>query len=83
MSESPEVQAERRAAARAAWPGRVVPLEEAEEATAPLSSTPEERLAMVWALTLEAWAMSGRPLPRYDRSEAPGGLRRLGDPPLE
>jgi hypothetical protein len=31
---------------------------------------------MVWALTLEAWALSGRPLPRYERSEAP--IRRIG-----
>ena len=37
---------------------------------------------MMWPLTLDAWALSGRPLPGYDRREAPVAVRRLGDPPL-
>ena len=72
-----------RAAARRSWPGRVGRLEDAEEADAPPGSSPGERIAMVWRLTLDAWAMAGRTIPDYPRSEAPGGLRRLGDPPLE
>ncbi|HVV82383.1 MAG TPA: hypothetical protein VHE35_04860 [Kofleriaceae bacterium] len=38
--------------------------------------TPGERIAMVWALTLDAWAMRGAPLPDYRRDEMPGRLVR-------
>lgn len=34
-------------------------------------TTPEERLAMMWPLALEAWSMTGRPLPTYVRGETP------------
>lgn len=78
-----EAAAAARAAARAAWPVRVSPLGEAPEAFAPASATAGERFAMVWRLTLDAWALAGLPIPTYARHEAPGGLRRLGDPPLE
>jgi hypothetical protein len=43
------------------------------------SSTPEERLAMVWPLTVEAFSLSGSPMPDYRRVEAPVILRRLGE----
>ncbi len=33
--------------------------------------TPEQRLEMMWPLTLEAWSLTGRSLPTYRRSEAP------------
>ena len=42
------------------------------------STTPEERLAMVWELTMRAWALSGRPIPSYERSEMPVVVRRPG-----
>jgi hypothetical protein len=42
------------------------------------TSTPEERLAMMWPLALEAFALTGRPFPVYRRAEAPVALRRLG-----
>jgi hypothetical protein len=35
------------------------------------TTTAEERLAMMPALAAEAWALSGRPLPSYGRSETP------------
>lgn len=35
------------------------------------STTPEQRLEMMWPLALEAWALSGEPLPDYVRSKAP------------
>jgi hypothetical protein len=35
------------------------------------STTPEERLAMMWPLTLEAWALTGREIPAYDRHSTP------------
>jgi hypothetical protein len=31
---------------------------------------------MVWPLTLEAWALAGRDVPTYERSEAPIRIRR-------
>lgn len=34
------------------------------------STTAEQRLEMMWPLALEAWALSGEPLPDYLRSEA-------------
>ena len=42
-------------------------------------STPEQRLAMVDELTREAFALAGRPLPAYARSDSPVILRRLGE----
>lgn len=43
------------------------------------TTTPDERLAMMEPLALEAFALSGRPLPTYKRAEAPVKLRRLGE----
>jgi len=39
------------------------------------STTPEERLAMMWPLALEAWTLSGAGVPDYDRRSTP--VRRL------
>jgi hypothetical protein len=66
-----------RAAARGAWPVRRFEL--GQEPGDDLSSitTPEQRLEMVWALTLEAWALAGWPLPAYERSQAPVRLTSL------
>jgi len=35
------------------------------------ATTPEQRLEMMWPLALEAWALTGKPLPDYQRSAAP------------
>ncbi len=43
------------------------------------TSTPEERLAMMEPLALEACALSGQPLPSYRRAESPVAVRRLGE----
>lgn len=44
------------------------------------SLLPGERVAMVWALTLDAWASAGRSLPSYARHETPGRMiRRSSD----
>jgi hypothetical protein len=37
-----------------------------------------ERIAMVWALTLDAYALRGEALPDYDRGDAPGRVVRAG-----
>ncbi len=42
-----------------------------------VTSTPEERLATMWPLALEAFSLTGRPFPAYRRGEAPVSLRRL------
>jgi hypothetical protein len=40
------------------------------------TTTAEQRVAMVWELTLEAWAVSGREMPAYTRAETPVTTRR-------
>lgn len=34
-------------------------------------TTPAERLALVWQLTLEAWSLAGFPIPEYSRARVP------------
>ena len=60
-----------RAASRRTWPVRLVALGAEPRDDLDRSTTPEERLAMVWSLTVEAWALSGRPMPAYPRSATP------------
>ena len=38
-----------------------------------------ERVALVWSITLDAWASGQRPIPDYPRSEAPGRVLRRSD----
>lgn len=66
-----------RAAARAAWPGHKGTLADAHDAV-DLSATTsvDERLAMMWPLSRDAWAASGRPFPTYSRAEMPGVVLR-------
>jgi hypothetical protein len=40
------------------------------------STTPDQRLAMVWELTMRAWALMGQPVPTYERHQMPGFVRR-------
>lgn len=72
-------------AARGSWPIRVYRLgfEPGDDLSA--TTTAAERLAMVWPLTLEAWAVAGKPLPAYSRGETPirivpSSVRRPGGP---
>ncbi len=39
------------------------------------TTTAEQRLAMVWPLTLEAWALAELPMPTYARHETPISFR--------
>lgn len=68
-----------RAAARRNWPIRKFRLgqEPSEDLTG--TTTAGERIAMVWRLSLDAWAMTGRSLPVYRRDQIPGRVIRLGD----
>jgi hypothetical protein len=65
-----------RAAARAQWPGQLSRLDDAEAALAPHSADPSKCFAMVWRITLDAWAMTGTPLPEYTRARMPGRMVR-------
>jgi hypothetical protein len=69
---------EARAAARAHWPVRVYRLGEEPEDDLSETSTPEQRLAMIWELSLDAWTLSGRPYPEYSRAEIPVRVIRTG-----
>jgi hypothetical protein len=64
---------------RAHWPIRRFSL--GEEPGDDLSdiTTPSERLAMMWGLAQEGWALAGRSLPIYDRSNIPTRLYRPGE----
>lgn len=68
----------RAAARRRSRAGGVYRLGEAPAAQLP---TPEARLNTMWALARDTWLMSGRALPEYSRSEAPGRvIRPMGEP---
>jgi hypothetical protein len=56
---------------RSTWPVRKFRLGEEPSDDLSHATTAEERLAMVWTLTLEAWALLGEPLPEYTRETMP------------
>jgi hypothetical protein len=67
-----------RAQARANWPGALTTLEAQSDAIIVRHGTPAERVAMVWQITLDVWASSGRELPEYTRATMPGRIIRSG-----
>jgi hypothetical protein len=69
-------QARARAAARAKWPGKKTRLGEEDESVVPSGASPSECVAMVWQLTLDAWAMMEKPIPTYTRAKMPGRVSR-------
>ena len=60
-----------RTVARRAWPIRKYRLGEEPSDDLSESTTPTQRLEMMWPLALEAWSLTGKPLPDYARDEAP------------
>jgi hypothetical protein len=60
-----------RVSSRASWPVRRYRLGEEPGDDLSRSTTAEERLAMVTALSSEAWGLTGTPLPTYARHETP------------
>jgi len=56
---------------RSAWPVRKYRLGEEPSDDLSGSTTPEARLEMMWPLALEAWSLTGRPLPDYARRDTP------------
>jgi hypothetical protein len=77
-SEEQERDARRRA--RASWPIHRYQLGEEPSDDLSDSTTPGERIAMMWPLAVAAWQLAGRPLPTYDRSQIPGRLWHPGEP---
>ena len=67
---------EERRQARAGWPIRKVTLADEALTDARDTSTVDERLALVRALTLRQWAFAGREVPTYTRAEMPGKVLR-------
>jgi len=66
---------DRRAAARGTWHVRALHLEDDTGENLCATTTAKERLAMMWPLAVEAWSLTGRPMPDYERRDTP--LRRL------
>ena len=60
-----------RAATRRSWPVRRFQFGAEPSDDLSAFTSPEERLAMMWPLALEAWELAGRLLPTYARSDAP------------
>lgn len=69
----------RRALARACWPGKMTTHQAQDDAALVRVGTPGQRVAMVWQITVDAWASAGRPLPAYSRANMPGRLIRDGN----
>jgi len=67
---------QQRAKARANWPIRRYALGTEPDENIWASTTPTERLAMMWELSQQAWTLSGNPLPTYPRRQAPGRMIR-------
>ncbi len=64
-----------RASARRDWPVRKLRLGDETVDDLSATTTAKERLAMMWPLAVEAWSLTGRPMPNYQRQDAP--IRRL------
>jgi len=63
--------ARKRAEDRKGWPVRIVRQGEEPSESLLHTTTAEERLAMMWPLAQEAWALTGRPMPELPRGEWP------------
>ena len=68
-----------RAARRADWPIRRSTLREQASDDLSATTTPEERIGMMWPLAVEAWSIAGCKLPEGPIQELPSKLIRPGD----
>lgn len=66
-----DLDAAERARRRRDWPIRSYTLGSEPGDDLSATTTAEERLAMMWPLALEAWALTGKPMPEYSRSTMP------------
>jgi hypothetical protein len=58
------------------WPVRVYRLGEEPSDDLSSSTSPDERLAMMWELAERGWRLAGREIPEYRRSRMPGRVLR-------
>jgi hypothetical protein len=77
MSDESEPGPAARAAGRRSWPVSVHRLGEGPGDDLTGSTTAAERLAMMWPLAVDAWALAGRAIPTYAREAAPVSIRPL------
>jgi hypothetical protein len=68
-----------RSRARFGWPISSHELESAPGANLSETTTAAERLAMMWELAVQSWSLSGRPFPKYRRSEIPGKISQADE----
>jgi hypothetical protein len=61
--------------ARRDWPVRKLRQGDTPGDDLSATTTAQERLQMVWPLTVDAWSLTGRPIPDYARKNTP--VRRL------
>ncbi len=73
---TPEQRAEARRQRPHEWPIRSHALGREPEVDPLDNSTIDERIALVWVLTMEAWHVSGHELPDYERHQMPGSITR-------
>lgn len=71
----------RRAAARSSWSVAVYRLGAEPGDDLRATTTPEQRLEMMWPLTVEAWGLAGLRCGHFLRATLPVGLRRLSESP--
>lgn len=76
MDTEAEERAERRRQHASRWPVRRFELGQEPLRDALDRSTVDERIAMMWPLAKEAWAVAGRPIATYERANMPGTLVR-------
>lgn len=81
MSTREEAERAARAEARRSWPIRKYRLGEEPDEDLSSTTTARERLQMMWPLTVETWALSGRPIPDYPRHQTPVRVVRRGQEP--
>lgn len=81
MIDDSEAARERRRAARASWPIARFRLGEEPPDDLVETTTPGQRIAMMWPLAVEAWSLAGRPLPTYDRRTMPARMFHPGTRP--
>jgi len=68
MSSSPDTTRRDR---RRGWPVRILPLGEEPPDDLSPSTTPEQRIALVWELSARMRELTGPPLPSYTRATIP------------
>jgi len=63
---------------RSDWPVNVYRLGEEPSEDLSDSTSPEERLVMMWELAERGWLLAGRSFPQYERENTPGRVLRQG-----